>query len=146
MSVQPEILDLLRCLPVSARLGVRRDVRGVQEFYSLISWYGSYPREWVCRFYCSGCISWLQVPFKEHDSYGCSVDLNLKSINQFFMKLEYGTHTVRFRGAAELLQTQQGHRNQYKTISPRNNTIHNKIYNPSLYNQHPSSILHQDIS
>ena len=37
MSVQPEILDLLRCLPVSARLGVRRDVRGVQEFYSLIS-------------------------------------------------------------------------------------------------------------
>ena len=36
-SVQPEILDLLRCLPVSAGLGVRRDVRGVQEFFSLIS-------------------------------------------------------------------------------------------------------------
>ena len=37
MSIQPEILDLLQCLPVSAGLGVRRDVRGVQEFYSLIS-------------------------------------------------------------------------------------------------------------
>ena len=37
MSVQPGILDLLRDLPVSAGLGVRRDIRGVQEFYSLIS-------------------------------------------------------------------------------------------------------------
>ena len=37
MSVQPEILDLLRCLCVSARLGVGRDVQGVQEFYSPIS-------------------------------------------------------------------------------------------------------------
>ena len=37
MKIQPEILDLLKCLPVSAGLGVRREVRGVQEFYSLIS-------------------------------------------------------------------------------------------------------------
>ena len=37
MNVQPGILDLLRDLPVSAGLGVRRDIRGVQEFYSLIS-------------------------------------------------------------------------------------------------------------
>ena len=37
MSVQPGILDLLRDLPVSAGLGVRRDIRGVQEFYLLIS-------------------------------------------------------------------------------------------------------------
>ena len=37
MSVQPGILDLLRDLPVSTGLGVRRDIRGVQEFYSLIS-------------------------------------------------------------------------------------------------------------
>ena len=37
MEIQPEIIDLLQCLPVSAGLGVRRDVRGVQEFFSLIS-------------------------------------------------------------------------------------------------------------
>ena len=37
MDIQPGILDLLRCLPMSARLGVRRDVQRVQEFYSLIS-------------------------------------------------------------------------------------------------------------
>ena len=37
MSVQPEIIDLLRDLPVSAGLAIRRDVRGVEEFYSLIS-------------------------------------------------------------------------------------------------------------
>ena len=37
MTVQPGILDLLQYLPVSAGLGVRRDVRGVQEFLSLIS-------------------------------------------------------------------------------------------------------------
>ena len=39
MSVQRGIVELLRDLPVSARLGVRRDVRGVEEFYTLI--YGS---------------------------------------------------------------------------------------------------------
>ena len=32
MKIQPEIMDLLRCLPMSAGLGVWRDVRGVQEF------------------------------------------------------------------------------------------------------------------
>ena len=37
MSVQQGILDLLRDLPVSAGLGVRRDVRGIEEFYSLIA-------------------------------------------------------------------------------------------------------------
>ena len=37
MKIQPEILDLLKCLPVSAGLGVWREVRGVQEFYLLIS-------------------------------------------------------------------------------------------------------------
>ena len=37
MKIQPEVLDLLRCLPMSAGLGVRRDVWGVQEFYSLVS-------------------------------------------------------------------------------------------------------------
>jgi len=37
MFIQSGILNILRCLPVSAGLGVRRDVRGVQEFYSLIS-------------------------------------------------------------------------------------------------------------
>ena len=37
IKIQPKVLDLLHCLPVSAGLGVRRDVRGVQEFFSLIS-------------------------------------------------------------------------------------------------------------
>ena len=37
MTVQQGILDLLRDLPVSAGLGVRRDVRGIEEFYSLIA-------------------------------------------------------------------------------------------------------------
>ena len=37
MTVQPEIIDLLRDLPVSAGLAIRRDIRGVEEFYSLIS-------------------------------------------------------------------------------------------------------------
>ena len=37
MTVQQGILDLLRDLPVSARLGVRRDVRGIEDFYSLIA-------------------------------------------------------------------------------------------------------------
>ena len=37
MKVQPEILDLLRDLPVAAGLAVRRDLQGIEEFYSLIS-------------------------------------------------------------------------------------------------------------
>ena len=37
MVVQDGILDLLRDLPVSAGLSIRRDVGGVEEFYSLIS-------------------------------------------------------------------------------------------------------------
>ena len=37
MTVQPELLEFLRDLPVSAGLAVQRDVRGVEEFYSLIS-------------------------------------------------------------------------------------------------------------
>ena len=37
MEVQPEILSLLRDLPVSAGLAIRRDLQGVEEFYSLIS-------------------------------------------------------------------------------------------------------------
>ena len=37
MTVQPELLGLLRDLPVSAGLAIRRDIRGVEEFYSLIS-------------------------------------------------------------------------------------------------------------
>ncbi len=37
MSVQPELIEFLRDLPVAAGLAVRRDVRGVEEFYSLIS-------------------------------------------------------------------------------------------------------------
>jgi hypothetical protein len=37
MEIQPEILDLLRDLPVSAGLAIRRDLQGVEEFYSLIS-------------------------------------------------------------------------------------------------------------
>ena len=35
MEIQPEVLDLLQCLPVCK--GVRRDVLGVQEFFSLVS-------------------------------------------------------------------------------------------------------------
>ncbi len=37
MSVQPELIEFLRDLPVAAGLAVRRDVRGVEEVYSLIS-------------------------------------------------------------------------------------------------------------
>ena len=37
MSVQQGILELLRNLPVSAGLGIRRDVRGIEEFYSLLA-------------------------------------------------------------------------------------------------------------
>ena len=37
MIIQNGILDLLRDLPVSAGLAIRRDVGGVEEFYSLIS-------------------------------------------------------------------------------------------------------------
>ena len=37
MEIQSEILELLRDLPVSAGLGIRRDLLGVEEFYSLIS-------------------------------------------------------------------------------------------------------------
>ena len=37
MTVQPELLGLLRDLPVSAGLAIRRDIRGVEEFYTLIS-------------------------------------------------------------------------------------------------------------
>ena len=37
MTVQAGIIELLRELPVSAGLAIRRDIRGVEEFYSLIS-------------------------------------------------------------------------------------------------------------
>ncbi len=37
MEIQPEILDLLRDLPVAAGLAVRRDSQGIEEFYSLVS-------------------------------------------------------------------------------------------------------------
>ena len=37
MEVQSEILDLIRDLPVAAGLAIRRDLQGVEEFYSLIS-------------------------------------------------------------------------------------------------------------
>ena len=37
MTVQEGILELLRDLPVSSGLAIRRDVGGVEEFYSLIS-------------------------------------------------------------------------------------------------------------
>ena len=37
MTVQPELVELLRDLPVSAGLAIRRDIREVEEFYSLIS-------------------------------------------------------------------------------------------------------------
>ena len=37
MTIQPEILELLLHLPVSACLTIRRDIRGVEEFYSLVS-------------------------------------------------------------------------------------------------------------
>ena len=37
MTVQPEIIDLLSDLPVSTGLEIWRDIRGVEEFYSLIS-------------------------------------------------------------------------------------------------------------
>ena len=37
MTVQDGILEILRELPVSSGLAIRRDVGGVEEFYSLIS-------------------------------------------------------------------------------------------------------------
>ena len=37
MTVQQGILKILRNLPVSAGLGIRRDVRGIEEFYSLLA-------------------------------------------------------------------------------------------------------------
>ena len=37
MTVQEGILEILRELPVSSGLAIRRDVGGVEEFYSLIS-------------------------------------------------------------------------------------------------------------
>lgn len=37
MTIQPEILELLRNLPVSDGLAIRRDNQGVDEFYSLVS-------------------------------------------------------------------------------------------------------------
>ena len=37
MTVQPEIIELLHDLPMSAGLAIQRDIRGVEEFYSLIS-------------------------------------------------------------------------------------------------------------
>ena len=37
MAVQNRILEVLRDLPMSAGLAIRRDLRGVEEFYSLIS-------------------------------------------------------------------------------------------------------------
>ena len=37
MVIQPEILDLIRDLPVVTGLAIRRDLQGVEDFYSLIS-------------------------------------------------------------------------------------------------------------
>ena len=37
MTIQPEILELLLNLLVSDGLAIRRDNRGVEEFYSLVS-------------------------------------------------------------------------------------------------------------
>jgi len=37
MTIQSEILELLHDLPVSASLAIQRDIRGVEEFYSLVS-------------------------------------------------------------------------------------------------------------
>jgi len=37
VTVQPGIVELLRDLPVSAGLAIRRDVRGIEEFYSLVT-------------------------------------------------------------------------------------------------------------
>ena len=37
MSIQPGILEILSDLPVSAELAIQRDIRGVEEFYSLVS-------------------------------------------------------------------------------------------------------------
>ena len=37
MQIQPEILELLGDLPATAGLAILRDIRGVEEFYSLVS-------------------------------------------------------------------------------------------------------------
>ena len=37
MEVQPEILELLRDIPVCTGLGVRRDIKDIEDFYSTIS-------------------------------------------------------------------------------------------------------------
>ena len=37
MEVQPELLELIRDIPICTGLGVRRDIKGIEEFYSIIS-------------------------------------------------------------------------------------------------------------
>ena len=59
MTVQPEIIELLRDLPVSAGLAIQRDIRGVEEFYSLISGGGGETGERVHRSYILGHLSWV---------------------------------------------------------------------------------------
>ena len=71
MAVQKRILELLRDLPVSAGLAIRGDLRGVEEFYSLIS--GSEVRLErgfiVYRPHFSSYPGRIQVP-QEHDCDG----------------------------------------------------------------------------
>ena len=51
-----------------------------------------------------------------------------KSINQFLVKMHYGTYTVRFRDVVEFLQSQQGHHDQDVTISSRNRFSRLDVY------------------
>ena len=37
MEVQPELLELIRDIPICTGLRVRRDIKGIEEFYSIIS-------------------------------------------------------------------------------------------------------------
>ena len=53
-----------------------------------------------------------------------------KSINQFLVKMQYGTYTVRFRDAVEFLLNQQGHHDQDVTILSRNRTHEYKPCRP----------------
>jgi len=54
MSVQPKVLELLQCLPVSVGLGVRRDI---VLFANL--WNQCCPREWVCLINFSSYPGWV---------------------------------------------------------------------------------------
>ena len=80
---RPGILDIIRNLPVSTGLAIRRDIRGVEDFSSLIS--GVDHEEWICGPHYSGYPGWIQVPVEEHDCNGCSGS-------------RYSTEQVRFQG------------------------------------------------